>query len=539
MRLVPRRPFSYCSLAFLAACLFAKIGRAQTPGPLLAAEAAPPNFLSREAISEPSRSRLPPLTRPQEDEPDRGDFSYHWRPLLLESFAFISTEDLFRVSTDNTLRSLTVNKPFWHDYIASLHQFNMRRWNDGDDFLVNYIGHPMQGAVSGYIEVQNSPYDSRIQWGERGYWGSRARALLWSTVYSTYSEIGPTGEAGLGNEGGFTYDLDCDLHCNNTTAKASGKETNNTGWVDFIVTPTAGTVWMVAEDFIDKKLTGPMVERSPDAVFPKILRGALSPTRTFANALRGRKPWYRDWDHPMIGDDSPSMHFEKAWENADGFLEGVPQWKRVEIAPHFATLSTTITTSHCLYCVQMTQGRGLQTSVKLWHWLYADTDVSYHPGASPLPSDRAGGNMVTGYFGVRGGYHTRNYALNLSLRPGFVQFHNAYLTSPPIGESSPAPTPQLGTVTHFAWNFMLAGDYKFGQHFAMRAGIGETLVRYRDACLDSSGIGLSGDLRFLSHNTPCQVSAGEGTAPYFTFLSHSDFISRGSWGVQIGPVVSF
>ena len=102
------------------------------------------------------------------------------------------------------------------------------------------------------------------------------------------------------------------------------------------------------------------------------------------------------------------------------------------------------------------------------------------------------------------------------------------------------PTPALGTVTHFAWNTMVAGDYKFSQHVALRLGLEETLVRYRNACLDSSGVGIPYDLHTLVYRgTPCQVSAGRGAPPYITFLSHQDFVSRGSWGVQAGPVFSF
>jgi hypothetical protein len=40
------------------------------------------------------------------------------------------------------MRYLTADKPFWHDYIASLKQWNMHRWSDGDDFLVAYVGPP-------------------------------------------------------------------------------------------------------------------------------------------------------------------------------------------------------------------------------------------------------------------------------------------------------------------------------------------------------------------------------------------------------------
>jgi hypothetical protein len=136
------------------------------------------------------------------------------------------------------------------------------------------------------------------------------------------------------------------------------------------------------------------------------------------------------------------------------------------------------------------------------------------------------------------------YAVNLSIRPGFLQWKHAYQTSLPLSTpSQPAlvdpPQPQLGTITHFAWNAMLAGDYKFNQHIALRGGFAGTLVRYRNACLDSSGVGISDALQWLNYDTPCQVSAGIGKQPYLTFLSHEDFVNRGSWGIQFGPVFSF
>lgn len=474
-------------------------------------------------------------------------YRYNWTGLLVQSFEFNSVENAFRLATDDTLRSLLVTKPFWHDYLSSLRQFNMRRWNDGDDFLVNYVGHPMQGGVSAYVEIQNSPRQAQLQWGDPGYWKSRAHALLWSTIYSTYSEIGPTGEAGIGNEGGYTYDDRCILHCNATTAPESGRDTNNTGWVDFIVTPSVGMLWVFTEDFLDKNVSERIIAHAGrDAVYPKVIRGALNPTRTFANLLRGRKPWYRDWDYPNVHrlDEGYGLHFIHLWEAANGTLQAYPDWQRVEIAPHSSSFATTITTKQCPYCVRMTQGMGVQVSVELWKYLYADSDISYQPDASPEPSDRAGGSLLTGYFGVRVGRHWPLYAVNLSIRPGFLQWKNAYLTSIPLSTpTQPAPpnppTPQLGTITHFAWNAMLAGDYKLNQHVALRAGIEETLVRYRNACLDSSGIGISGGMQWLNYQTPCQVSAGVGKQPYLSFLSHQDFVNRGSWGIQLGPVFSF
>ncbi len=464
----------------------------------------------------------------EEEEP-----GYHWKGLLLQSFEFNAIENSFRILSDDTLRALTANKPFWHDYVASIRQFNMRRWSDGDDFLVNYVGHPMQGAVGAFLEIQNSPGQSRIRWNQPGYWNSRWKAFWWTTLYSTHSEISPLGEAGLGSEGGYTYDVKCILHCGPANPP-SGKYTNNTGWVDFIVTPTVGMLWVFAEDFLDKDVSDRIADHAtPNAAYPKIIRGVLNPTRSFANLLRGHKPWYRDYDHP-ITEFGAGIHFVKL-ESASGNSSLERPWPRLQIAPFVRGYSTTVSTPDCTYCRRTVIGAGAQVSLHLWRWLYADTEVARYPGASPGSSDRAGGDLITGYFGFRGGINTPNYALNLSLRPGFEQFNHAYLTSPGPGK----PGPDRGTITHFAWNLMLAGDYKLTRNLAIRAGVQETLVRYRQSCLDASGIGTPYPLRWLVQDTECSEHPGIGKPPYLSWLSREDFTNRGNWGVQVGPVFSF
>ena len=62
--------------------------------------------------------------------------------------------------------------------------------------------------------------------------------FLWETVYSTYWEMGPTGETAIFNQGGFTYPIGCKKH--DLNCEATAKYTNNTGWVDFIITPIMG-----------------------------------------------------------------------------------------------------------------------------------------------------------------------------------------------------------------------------------------------------------------------------------------------------------
>ncbi len=141
---------------------------------------------------------------------------YHWSGLIGQSLFFNVVENSFRAASDDQIRILLAKKPFWHDYFASVKQFNMGRWNDGDDFLVNYVGHSMQGAVSGFIEIQNDPVGRQQEISATHmYWKSRFKAFLWATVYSTHSEISPLGEAGIGNEGGWTYPINCAKGCTN------------------------------------------------------------------------------------------------------------------------------------------------------------------------------------------------------------------------------------------------------------------------------------------------------------------------------------
>lgn len=193
---------------------------------------------------------------------------FHWKGLLLQSLSFDMLQNATRIMTaDQRDRHILLNKPFWSDYWASLNQFNMRRWNDGDSIKVNYIGHPMQGAISGYIEVQNDPR-GRLQEISKDpeYWRSRFRAFLWQTVYSTQWEIGPLGETAIFNQGGFTYPIRCNKHpgtpdyCENPGTTY----TNNTGWVDFIITPVVGSLWLIGEDAIDRYISDPLVRHHPN-----------------------------------------------------------------------------------------------------------------------------------------------------------------------------------------------------------------------------------------------------------------------------------
>src|SRR5262249_4086410 len=63
--------------------------------------------------------------------------SFHWGPALWQSLEFLVLEHAFRIANDHEARYLLLHRPFWHDYFASASHFDMSRWGDGDDFIVN------------------------------------------------------------------------------------------------------------------------------------------------------------------------------------------------------------------------------------------------------------------------------------------------------------------------------------------------------------------------------------------------------------------
>lgn len=162
--------------------------------------------------------------------------------------------------------------PFWRGYYNSV--TNLHGWDDGDPYLVNYVGHPMQGAIASYIWAQNDGTYRYAEFGRnRDYWKSRFRSLGFSYAYSLQFEIGPVSEATLGN----------------VQAKYPAQ-----GFVDHIITPVIGLGWMVGEDMLDRFVIVPFEKRVDNAFARMMMRSWLNPSRSFANLMRMKVPWYRD-----------------------------------------------------------------------------------------------------------------------------------------------------------------------------------------------------------------------------------------------------
>ncbi len=226
-------------------------------------------LMERSAWSQ-DENNVPDPYQPQ-TEGAKNDSGINWGPLLSQSFFFASVENGFRIATQDYTRRALRGKLVddWARSISSLHG-----WADGDPFLINYVGHPMQGAVSGFIFVQNDPKYRAAQFGRnREYWKSRMRATLFSFAFSEQFEIGPYSEASLGNTQAYYPQQ---------------------GFVDHVITPAVGLVWMIGEDSVDKYIVQRFESRTENRYLQMLIRAGLNPSRSMANAMRLEVPWHRD-----------------------------------------------------------------------------------------------------------------------------------------------------------------------------------------------------------------------------------------------------
>jgi hypothetical protein len=196
---------------------------------------------------------------------------FQWKPALWQSGMFLGLQHGVRIATEDGTRA-ELKGPFFRDWFRSVK--SVRGWNDGDPFLVNYVGHPIMGAVAGFIEVQNDPLYRRAEFGRnRQYWKSRLRALAFSAAYSVQFELGPLSEASIGNV---------------------QRHPPETGICDLVITPTVGLGWQIAEDALDRMLVRRIEAYTEWTWVRVVVRGTLNPARSFANLLRFKPPWFRD-----------------------------------------------------------------------------------------------------------------------------------------------------------------------------------------------------------------------------------------------------
>lgn len=195
---------------------------------------------------------------------------FKWKAAFNESMLFLGVQHGFRMTELKTRRELP--GPFFRDYFDSLK--TLGGWADGGRQFTNYVAHPMQGAIYGFIQIQNDPAGKRQRFGgSKEYWKSRMRAMGWAAIWSTQFELGPLSQASIGNVG------------------LSSKKLT---YVDIVITPTMGTGWVVAEDILDRWVVERVVRGTDNRFVKAVVSMTCTPMRSVANFLRFKPPWSRD-----------------------------------------------------------------------------------------------------------------------------------------------------------------------------------------------------------------------------------------------------
>jgi hypothetical protein len=229
----------------------------------------------------------PLLAQTTEPVPD-SNLSVDWKSLFLQTSVSLGVMHGFRIVREQQTRD-DLKGPFFADWFGAIG--SMHGWNDGDEFHVNYLGHPMQGGVTGFMFVQNDRKYRRLEydWHDPNYWRSRLRAMGFAWAYSEQFEIGPASEASLGNIQRLYPAY---------------------GFVDHVVTPVFGLGWMVAEDVADKYFIKWVESRTTNVWVRALVRSWANPCRSYANFMAFKRPWER-YTRPGVKQYDP-----KAWQAA-------------------------------------------------------------------------------------------------------------------------------------------------------------------------------------------------------------------------------
>jgi hypothetical protein len=199
---------------------------------------------------------------------------FHWEKAFTQSLLFLGIMHGFRLAEQPDTRS-RLRGPFFKDWFRTVG--DLRGWSDGDNYMINYVGHPFQGSINGRIQIQNDPRGSNVEFSSsKDYFKSRLKAFGFSALLSTQFELGPISEASLGN------------------AEPSHYSPHPTSYIDLVITPVLGTAWLVTEDAIDRYLITWIENRFNSRLLLQFARTFLNPSRSFANLLRFKRPWYRE-----------------------------------------------------------------------------------------------------------------------------------------------------------------------------------------------------------------------------------------------------
>jgi hypothetical protein len=195
---------------------------------------------------------------------------FQWRPALGQYSLEIAIQHAWRFAHEDGTRDATGYGPWFQDWIHSIGE--TRGWDDGDGWHAGYVGHPLNGAIYGFIERQNDPLYRQVEWGDGHiYWMSLLRSTAFAAVGSTQWTLGPVSEASLGN---------VQLHA-------------SPGFIDLVTTPGLGVFVMMGEDLLDRYVITPLENHTANPYLILVARALGNPARSFANLMAFKEGWDR------------------------------------------------------------------------------------------------------------------------------------------------------------------------------------------------------------------------------------------------------
>jgi hypothetical protein len=285
--------------------------------------------------------------------------SVNWRSLMNNSLLYLGTMHIFRIGTEQGTRD-ALNNSVVGGYFATLGA--MHGWSDGDGYYENYLGHPIDGAVAGYIWLNNDPRYRYVEFGRsRAYWMSRLRAYAFAWVFSEQFEVGPVSEASIGQIQRY-----CCAY----------------GFVDHVITPNGGLVWMVAGDAADKYIVRKIEDRTRNRLIRVLARSILNPPLSFANMMAFKVPWNR-LNRPGIHDYDGTLYVRPETANPIAGSSSIPRFELSATIPFFMRIGSAA-------CVGGGGTGGFRISPS-WQWT---GEVGGCSIAGSLPKDWSGDSLT-------------------------------------------------------------------------------------------------------------------------------------------------
>jgi hypothetical protein len=105
----------------------------------------------------PGGRHLVPLKECPYDKTKAPECRVHWRQLLISSAIFLTWQNTANVYSSYWCRHQTLTGNWWERYVNSVVGYKFSVWSDGNPLLDVYVGHPLMGAITNALWIQNDP----------------------------------------------------------------------------------------------------------------------------------------------------------------------------------------------------------------------------------------------------------------------------------------------------------------------------------------------------------------------------------------------